>query len=38
MDTIVNPLRLVSKNVGQVVKNVPDGVGKVFNSAFNRVC
>ncbi|KAK7111008.1 hypothetical protein V1264_014794 [Littorina saxatilis] len=32
MDTIVNPLRNASKNVGQAVKSVPDGFGKVFNS------
>ncbi|XP_076461622.1 sorting nexin-13-like [Babylonia areolata] len=31
MDTIVNPLRNASKNVGQAVKSVPDGLGKVFS-------
>ena len=32
MDTLVNPIRNASKNVGHAVKSVPDGIGKVFNS------
>ncbi|XP_005089469.1 sorting nexin-13 isoform X2 [Aplysia californica] len=29
MDTIVNPLKTASKNVGNAVKSVPDGVSKI---------
>ena len=32
MDTLVNPIRNASKNVGYAVKSMPDGQGKVFNS------
>ena len=32
MDTLVNPIRNASKNVGHAVKSMPDGLGKVFNS------
>nr|KAG5714324.1 hypothetical protein BaRGS_018541 [Batillaria attramentaria] len=32
MDTFVNPLRNASKNVGNAVKSVPDGIGKALTN------